>query len=353
MPGLEIRGVSHHYGTLRAVDDVSLTVEAGRVVCLLGPSGCGKTTLLRLAAGLETLQTGQILIADQLAADPRSALPPEQRGVGLVFQDYAVFPHLNVIDNVRFGLHRLPGAEQRARSLEVLESVGLSDLATAYPHTLSGGQQQRVALARALAPRPAVMLLDEPFAGLDRRLREQVREDSLRVLKASGAAVLLVTHDPEEAMAMGDRIAIMQAGRIEQVGTPAEVYLRPVTAFVARFLGEANRFCGVVEGGGVATPLGSIPAPGQPDGEEVEVLVRPELLRVDPFPPALGQVVALVRSVRLIGATSIIDLAVPDRECLQPVRALAMSPVPLVPGREVSLRLDPRDALVFPLNSRH
>jgi iron(III) transport system ATP-binding protein len=350
MPGLEVRGVSHHYGTLRAVDDVALTVEAGQVVCLLGPSGCGKTTLLRLAAGLETLQTGQILIADQLVADASSALPPEQRGVGLVFQDYAVFPHLNVIDNVRFGLHRLPGAEQRARALEVLASVGLSDLAAAYPHTLSGGQQQRVALARALAPRPAVMLLDEPFAGLDRRLREQVREDTLRVLKASGAAVLLVTHDPEEAMAMGDRIAIMQAGRIEQVGTPAEVYLRPVTAFVARFLGETNQFQGVVERGAVATPLGPIPTAEQPDGQPVDILVRPELLQVLPAPPTPASSLASVREVRLIGATTVLDLTLPGPNGEHQVRALTIGPSPLQPGTTVTIHLDPHQAFVFPRN---
>jgi iron(III) transport system ATP-binding protein len=280
MSGLELRGVSHRYGAVEAVRDVSLTVAPGEVVGLLGPSGCGKTTLLRVASGLETLQQGEVVIDGRLVADSGGSLPPEERGVGLVFQDYALFPHLTVADNVAFGLNRLSRRERQAQALAVLERVGLADFAAAYPHTLSGGQQQRVALARAVAPDPAVMLLDEPFAGLDRRLREQVRGDVLRILEETGAAVLLVTHDPEEAMALSDRIALMRQGQIEQVGTPTALYRAPATPFVARFLGETTAFEGMVRAGLVQTPLGLVPAGGLEEGQSAEVHVRPEHFRV-------------------------------------------------------------------------
>ena len=354
MGGLELRDLSHRYGSLLAVDGVSLAVAPGEVVCLLGPSGCGKTTLLRVTAGLEALQTGQVLIGGEVVADERLALPPEQRRVGLVFQEYALFPHLTVVDNVAFGLRQLPGGERRARALDVLAWVGMADLAGAYPHTLSGGQQQRVALARALAPRPTVMLLDEPFAGLDRRLREQIREDSLRVLRESGAAVLLVTHDPEEAMAMGDRIAVMRAGRLEQVGTPAEVYLRPASAFAARFLGETNRFEGVVANGSVETPLGPIPAAQHREGQAVEVLLRPEFLRLEPAASdgqADGQR-AVVRQVRLIGPHAVIQVSLGRRgEAETKLFALQMGSCALARDEVVRIGLNPGQAFVFPLHS--
>jgi iron(III) transport system ATP-binding protein len=310
MAGLEIRGVSHDYGRVRAVDDVSLTVAPGEVCCLLGPSGCGKTTLLRIAAGLETLQSGWVGINAQVVADARRVVPTERRSVGMVFQDYALFPHLSTLDNVTFGLRALARSERRARALEVLTRVGMASFADSYPHTLSGGQQQRVALARALAPAPAVMLLDEPFGGLDRRLREQVREDSLRVLKESGAAILLVTHDPEEAMAMADRIAVMREGRLQQVGTPADIYLRPANAFVAQFLGEVNRFSGVVRDGIVMTPIGAIPAAETIDGTSVEVLVRPEAIRLEGGSSngAASGGRAVIRRIRLMGATWLVEL---------------------------------------------
>lgn len=292
MEGLEIEAVSHRYGAVLAVDEVTLAVAPGEVVCLLGPSGCGKTTLLRVAAGLEVLQRGRVRIAGALVADDRRCLPPEQRGVGMVFQDYALFPHLSVGENVAFGLRRLSREQRRARALEVLARVGIAELAESYPHTLSGGQQQRVALARALAPRPPVMLLDEPFAGLDRRLREQVRDDTVRVLRESGAAVLMVTHDPEEAMALGDRVAIMRAGRLEQVGSPRALYFAPVSRFVATFLGEANFLPGEVEPGGVRTELGLLPAAGLPPGQPVEVVIRPEEVRLTPDETATASIVA-------------------------------------------------------------
>ena len=256
---LTLEQVSHAYGTVEAVRDVSLTLAPGELVCLLGPSGCGKTTVLRLTAGLEELQKGRVLIDGRVVADGRRQEAPEARNVGLMFQDYALFPHLSAADNVEFGLRRLAGAERRARAREALAQVGMGGQAEAFPHTLSGGQQQRVALARALAPEPHIMLLDEPFSGLDVRLRNQIRDDALHVLKSSGAATLMVTHDPEEAMFMADRVALMRERQnwFKPGPTRRSLSSRRADAFVAGFFGEINRLEGMRrEGGKVATPLG-------------------------------------------------------------------------------------------------
>jgi iron(III) transport system ATP-binding protein len=310
---LGLEGVVHRYGSKTALAGVSLSVSAGEILCLCGPSGCGKSTLLRLAAGLETLQQGSVRIGGRVVADATGSLAPERRGVGLVFQDYALFPHLSVLANIRFGLSDLTPAEQRSRALAALEQVGMADYADAYPHALSGGQQQRVALARALAPNPSVLLLDEPFSGLDARLREQVRNETLLVLKRNGVATLLVTHDPEEAMFLGDRIALMNEGRVVQVGSPVDLYTRPAAPFAATFFGEANRLSGTVREGRVETPLGPVPAAGS-DGTAVEVLIRPEALRLSRPETAGGArlVRARVDAARLLGRASLVHLSVPD-----------------------------------------
>ena len=241
MSALTLEHVTHAYRDVVAVEDLGLSVEPEELVCLLGPSGCGKTTALRITAGLEPLQRGRILMDGETVAGDGIDVPPEDRNVGLVFQDYALFPHLSVSGNVAFGLTRSRAAERRARTREALQQVGMADYSDAYPHRLSGGEQQRVALARALAPDPKIMLLDEPFSGLDLQLRKQVRDETLHVLKKSGAATLMVTHDPEEAMFMADRVALMRAGRLIQVGRPSELYFAPQDAFVAGFFGDVNR----------------------------------------------------------------------------------------------------------------
>ena len=234
MKMLQFDDIHHDYNGTSSVCDVSFQVEAGEVVSLLGPSGCGKTTLLRLAAGLEQPKNGTIRLYDKVISSVDYLQPPEQRGIGFMFQDYALFPHLTVIQNVVFGLPQKAN-DARKSGLEVLEEVGIKSLCEMYPHELSGGQQQRVALARALAPRPAVILLDEPYAGLDSRLRERIRDQMLHVLKGSNAAALMVTHDAEEAMFMSDRIVVLRDGHVVQAGRPVNLYCQPSSAFVAEW----------------------------------------------------------------------------------------------------------------------
>ncbi|TSA81718.1 ABC transporter ATP-binding protein [Deinococcus detaillensis] len=284
-PALELRGlVKHFYAQGRptttlppVVDNLSLQVAPGELLTLLGPSGCGKTTTLRLIAGLEEPDGGAVWIDGRNMTQPPQ--PPERRGVGLVFQDYALFPHLSVLGNVLFGLNRLPRAQRLLRARETLSLVGLTVFESRMPHQLSGGQQQRVALARALAPRPRLLLLDEPFSNLDAQLRHSTRQEVRTILRRSGVAAILVTHDQEEALAFSDRIALMRAGQIEQIGTPQEVYARPRTAFVASFLGRSNLLSGTVQAGVARTVLGNIQLEGKtaPDGP-VMISVRPEHL---------------------------------------------------------------------------
>ncbi|MGX9962702.1 ABC transporter ATP-binding protein [Roseomonas sp. F4] len=348
---IRFEGVSHSYPERGVVlRDLDLEVGPGEILCLLGPSGCGKTTLLRLASGLEPLQQGRITLDGQLIAEPGRETPPEARGVGFVFQDYALFPHLTVEENVAFGLRFVPRGQRQWRIMDALARVGLEAYAKAWPHMLSGGQQQRVALARALAPRPALLLLDEAFASLDARLREQVRDDTLHVLQEAGIATLIVTHDAEEAMFMADRIALMNAGRIEQLGAPSALYLAPSTRFVATFLGEVNRLPAVLRDGVAETAIGAVrvppPAPA-PDGAAVEVLLRPEGLRLSD--PDSEGVAAEVEACRLLGATTLVHLAVADGQGgLLHLHARLPPGIWLSRGDRVSIAMDPERAFVFP-----
>jgi iron(III) transport system ATP-binding protein len=316
-PRLAMHGIRHAYGGVAVLDDVSLTLAPGEVVCLLGPSGCGKSTLLRIAAGVERQDAGTVEIGGRTVSGPDLDLPPEARGVGLIFQDFALFPHLTVARNVAFGLAGSAAAkEERVRRL--LDRVGLGGHAGRYPHELSGGEQQRVALVRALAPRPPILLMDEPFSALDNRLRDGIRDETLDILKEEGTAVLLVTHEPEEAMRMADRIALMRDGRIVQEGAPFALYNEPVDKRVALFFSDINVVAGRVAGGAVETAFGRFPAPELGDGAAVEIVVRPQHVRLDfdrrgrgPLPtdrngvPVRGRVVR----ARFVGNQSLVELA--------------------------------------------
>ena len=277
---LEVQSLTRAFGPTVVVDGVSLQVDAGQVTCLLGPSGCGKSTTLRMIAGVERPDAGRILIDGRLVFDRGGNLPPEARSVGLMFQDFALFPHLSVAANVAFGLAGDKAARAR-RVDELLERVNLTGFGAKHPHELSGGEQQRVALARALAPRPRVMLMDEPFSGLDNRLRDGIRDTTLELLKEEGAAVLLVTHDPDEAMRMADQIALMRAGRIVQQGAPYNVYNAPVDRAAAAFFSDINVIRGTSRGALTVTPFGEFLTPGHADGAEVEIVIRPQHLKID------------------------------------------------------------------------
>jgi iron(III) transport system ATP-binding protein len=339
-------GLSKSYERIRAVDGLDLTLRQGEILALLGPSGCGKSTTLRLVAGFETPDRGRVEIGGRLVAGPGVCLPPEKRSVGMVFQSYALFPHLTVAQNVDYGVSR---AKVRAgRVQEVLTLVGLSGLETRMPHELSGGQQQRVALARALAPRPEVLLLDEPFSNLDAGRRVQVRHEVREILKVSGTTALFVTHDQEEALAMGDRVGILHNGRLEQVGTPQEVFQAPATRFVAEFLGIPDFLPARVTQQGLETELGVAhphAAVHLPPSTGVDVLVRPDdlTLRQDPEGGA--------RIVRCIfrGMDYLYHVVLPSgRE----VRCLGPHTACYAPGTPVRVELTPGHTLTWFPNGR-
>ncbi len=314
-PRLEVGNLTRAFGGRPVVQDVALRVAAGQVTCLLGPSGCGKSTTLRIIAGVERADAGEVRIDGRPMAGPGLHLPPERRGVGMMFQDFALFPHLTVAANVAFGLTGDKAAKAR-RVGELLERVNLSGFAAKHPHQLSGGEQQRVALARALAPRPGVMLMDEPFSGLDNRLRDGIRDTTLEILKEEGTAVVLVTHEPDEAMRMADEIALMREGRIVQQGAPYNVYNAPVDKAAAAFFSDVNVIRGVSKGALTATPFGDFLTPGHADGAAVEIVIRPQHLKIDfdrggrgPLPTPQDGTAArgVLLRARYLGRESLVD----------------------------------------------
>ncbi|MGR3660106.1 MAG: ABC transporter ATP-binding protein [Paracoccaceae bacterium] len=314
-PRFEIRNLTRAFDGRVVVDDVSLQVMPGQVTCLLGPSGCGKSTTLRIIAGVDQQDDGLVLVDGAVVSDSKMSVPPEARSIGLMFQDFALFPHLSVAQNVAFGL-KGPKKQQQGRVRELLDRVDMSGALKMYPHQLSGGEQQRVALARALAPRPRIMLMDEPFSGLDERLKDDIRDSTLEVLKDEGAAVLLVTHEPDEAMRMADEIALMRDGKIVQRGAPYNIYNTPVDRRAASFFSDINIIRGVVEGALVSTVFGEFLAPGHADGTEIEIIIRPQHIRIDfdragkgPNPTAQDGIAArgIVIRARFIGHESLVE----------------------------------------------
>lgn len=276
---LECRQVTKHYDTQCAVEDITLSAQDGQLITLLGPSGCGKTTTLRLFAGFERPTTGMIALKGQVVADDTRFIPAEKRRVGMVFQDYALFPHLNVRDNVAFGLNS-PPKEKRKRADDMLDLVGLGAFADRMPYHLSGGQQQRVALARALAPQPSILLLDEPFSNLDTALRQQVRAEVRHILREHGTTAIFVTHDQEEALSLSDKIAVLFEGRLHQFGTPEQLYNTPTNLRVAGFIGEANIIPAHANGTSATSTLGKVKLL-QPTQGAVSLLLRPERVHLD------------------------------------------------------------------------
>ncbi|AZV77618.1 ABC transporter ATP-binding protein [Parasedimentitalea marina] len=314
-PRLEIRNLVRHFSGRAVVDDVSLSIQAGQVTCLLGPSGCGKSTTLRIIAGVEMQDSGEIYVDGTLICDTHFRVPPERREIGLMFQDFALFPHLSVGDNVAFGLKGSKEAK-RARVEELLARVDLLRFIDGFPHQLSGGEQQRVALARSLAPKPRIMLMDEPFSGLDNRLRDGIRDETLSLLKEEDTAVLLVTHEPEEAMRMADEIALMRGGKIVQQGAPYNVYTRPVDHAAVAFFSDTNVLKARVQGALAETPFGDFLAPGLPDGTDVDIVFRPQHLKIDfdrggagPLPTPSDGVAAraTVQRARFLGHESLVE----------------------------------------------
>ena len=305
--------MSLHLGDNVVVNNVSFQVQTGEMLCLLGPSGCGKTSTLRLVAGLDRPNEGTITLGGRVASSPNKLVAPHKRDVGLLFQDFALFPHLSVSENISYGLVAFSREQNLRRVNELLDRMRLKKHSDKYPHMLSGGEQQRVALARALAPGPKLLLLDEPFSGLDTTLREDMAEETLSMLKELGVTAVMVTHDPEEALTMASRIVLMNEGKVIQVGTPKELFRSPSNVFSASFFGRINQIDGVVEGDIVKTDLGAFRNPDLPEGAAAQVLLRPEAFKIvtqsrdDSSPNSL-----LVCGVQYAGNSSLIRLGIGD-----------------------------------------
>ncbi|GAB5480701.1 MAG: ABC transporter ATP-binding protein [Parasphingorhabdus sp.] len=326
--------VKSHRGR-RVLDNVDIELKQGCITAILGPSGAGKSTLLRVMAGLEDVDSGQVAGSGRRLTDGHVIVPPEKRSVGLVFQDFSLFPHLTALDNVMFGLRSGSASLRRETAMAQLAAVQMDDKAGAYPHTLSGGEQQRVALARALAPEPEIVLLDEAFSGLDARLRSELRDMAVHELKKSGAAVLVVTHDAEEALFMADELVLMVDGVIVQSGTPSDVYLRPVSLSAARLLGDVNIWTGPVSDGVLHSPFGTVNADHFGNALEATLLVRPEGVILDSKASDGGFAVMEAHS---LGATTAIGVQAPSGETWQ---ARVPTASGIKAGDTVGVGLDP------------
>jgi iron(III) transport system ATP-binding protein len=350
VPALVLKALTLSYRSPSAsqnvVQDLSIAVNRGEIISLLGPSGCGKTTVLRAIAGFQPVQSGCIVLMQREVSSPTIHVPPERRKIGMVFQDYALFPHLDVAANVGFGLHAMTAAERQHRVIELLRLVGMTELAHRSPHELSGGQQQRVALARALAPRPELLLMDEPFSNLDVELREKLAIEVRDLLKQTGTTAIIVTHDQHEAFAVADRIAVLAEGRLQQWGTAMDLYHRPVNRFVAGFIGEGVMLSGVIDAQGyLCNALGKFPCElsdtSLKTGDQAEMLVRPDDIQHDDDSPLKACVV----SKAFRGAQFLYTLALPTGQHL----------ISLVPshhdhaiGELIGIRMEIDHVIFFP-----
>jgi iron(III) transport system ATP-binding protein len=344
-PALSLQHVTRRFGAVLALDGLSVDIARGEIVCLVGHSGCGKSTLLRIIAGVEPLDEGRLVLDGVQVAGEGTFVEPENRRVGFMFQDYALFPHLSVRQNIGFGLKRLARAERAARVDETIGRIGIAHLADRYPHMLSGGEQQRVALARALAPRPRVVLMDEPFSNLDRGLRDGVRRETLDIIRTLGITAIVVTHDPEEALAIGDRVALMEKGRLLEINTGDVIFNQPRTAYAAAFFSEVNRLPGSLEGNTVSTALGTFAAPADVDGA-LEVLIRPHDLTI-----AHAGISAVVQRRVMLGEIEELLLRIDGHKEHLVMRGTTRHAVQV--GHEVRLKVNAAGVMVFPLQSNN
>ena len=338
---LEVDRVSHAYGKQAVVRDLSFSLAQGEIACLLGSSGCGKTTMLRLIAGFEAPFAGSIRLNGVTIANERIQVPAETRRIGMVFQDYALFPHLSIAANIGFGLREKSALARRQRVDEMLELIGLANRGDRYPHELSGGQQQRVALARALAPQPKVLLFDEPLSALDLKLRQAMQIELKRLQVETGITFVFVTHDQEEALTMSDRVGVMSNGKLQQVGTPKEIYTRPKNRFVASFIGETNFVSATADGGKVRLASGDLVEFETPFKGDVTLTVRPEQLRLVPASEA-GAIAATISNLVYFGTDTYVHLELADRtELVARVQSPATGDAGFEKGSKIGVRFAP------------
>lgn len=343
-PALRVDRVALRYGAIHALDDVSFDVARGSILCLLGASGSGKSSVLRVIAGLERPASGQVSLDGRLVAGHGVHIEPEQRRVGMVFQDFALFPHLSVADNVGFGIRGWKRSEIRRTVDSLLSDIGLVERRESYPHMLSGGERQRVALVRALAPKPRLLLMDEPFSSLDARLRERIREQTMALLRRTATTTILVTHDPLEAMRVADHVGVLSRGRLEQCGTPAEIYDRPRSPLVAALFDDVNTIEGTVRDGVLETPLGSFPVAREMAQGTATVCLRPQHLHLASTGPGVhGAVTEITR----VGSAVEVRIRVAGCGLL----ARVAGPTDIGVGDTPCVRVDPVHLSVFPRTS--
>ncbi|SCX20663.1 Fe(3+) ions import ATP-binding protein FbpC [Agrobacterium sp. DSM 25558] len=341
---LQLNSIGKRFSNVDVLEDIDLAVMPGEIICLVGRSGCGKSTLLRIIAGVETPDVGAVMMNGREIAGPTTFMEPEKRRIGFVFQDYALFPHLTVEQNVLFGLKGLTKPQARARAADMIEHVRLTELAKRYPHTLSGGEQQRVALARALAPKPDILLMDEPFSNLDRGLRDSVREETLGLLRDLKTTAIMVTHDPEEALSAGDRVVLMQNGRIVQSGTGYELHDNPVSRYAADFFCAFNKVEGTVRNGHLNTPIGDFPHKGDlREGAKAFAYIRPSSITIS-TPDTGTDISGRITNRVFMGEIEQVSVSVGGLAQDLRVRSMRRSPVDV---RDVSISIAKDSVLMF------
>jgi len=350
MLALKVQNLNHKIKNLSILQNISLDLEEDKIACILGPSGCGKTTLLKLISGLENIQKGEIYIKDKLVSSPNKYVKTEERNIGFLFQDFALFPHLTVEANLKFAIKK--NYDSKKDIEEIIELIKLPFSLNKYPHELSGGEQQRVALARAIIAKPDLLLLDEPFSNLDLSLKEEIRDDTLHLLQKFNTSVIIVTHDPFEAMFISNKIYIFQEdGKIVQSGSPNDLYNNPKSSYVAEFFGETNKFTGVVNNSKVETAIGSIPVNGIAESKNVEIHIRPQAIKLIKEKTPINGIKGTVMASKLMGSYSFIHLSVLDQNN-NVIHVHSHMPPSFNPTRStaVGIEIDQNKVFIFPSN---